>query len=102
MRRSKAGLAWAIQKVGLGEAPGQRKLGRERREHLGVLLDTQEMRVYVTDRKLRHVQRMVKKLVVLAHRNRRLVPLGLLRRFCGVCFYLTLAFPMTRFFTRSI
>jgi hypothetical protein len=54
--------------------------------HLGVLIDTRKMWVFVTDRKVQHVRRMAQEILLGAQRNRRL---------------LTLALPMARFYTRS-
>lgn len=74
--------------------------GSQQLEHLGMFLDTVSMRVYITEGKLAKVRSLAKKLLLLAQRNARLVPLELLRHFCGVCVSLTLAVP--RFYTRSL
>jgi hypothetical protein len=71
-------------------------------EHLGVLLDTRQMRVFVSDRKIQRMRKMARDILLCAQRNRRLVSLGRLRHFCGVAVSLTLALPMARFFTRSL
>jgi hypothetical protein len=65
-------------------------------EHLGVLIDTRQMRVFVTDRKVNRMRKMAQEILLCAQRNRRLVPLGKLRHFCGVAVSLTLALPMAR------
>jgi hypothetical protein len=71
-------------------------------EHLGVLLDTRQMRVFVSDRKIQRMRKMARDILLCAQRNRRLVSLGILRRFCGVAVSLTLALPMARFYTSSL
>ena len=71
-------------------------------EHLGVLIDTRQMRVFVTDRKVKRMRKMAQEILLCAQRNRRLVPVGKLRHFCGVAVSLTLALPMARFYTRSL
>lgn len=76
--------------------------GTRHLEHLGMLIDTEKMRVFVTDKKIERVRALAKKILVLAQRNRRLVSLDLLRHFCGVCVSLSLALPLARFYTRSI
>ena len=76
--------------------------GATQLEHLGFLIDTKELKVYVPDRKILRVQRLARRLLGLAARNRRLVPADKLRTFCGVCVSLTLALPLARFFTRSL
>lgn len=54
------------------------------------LVDMREMQVYVVDRRVDRVKGLVKKLMVLAQRNRQLVPLKLLHHLCSVCVSLTL------------
>lgn len=76
--------------------------GSTRLEHLGVLIDTVEMRVFVTDAKVVRVQKWARKVIGIAARNQRLVPLDMLRSFCGLCVSLTLAMPLARFYTRSL
>jgi hypothetical protein len=71
-------------------------------EHLGVLPDTRQTGVFVSDRKIQRMRKMARDILLCAQRNRRLVSLGRLRRFCGVAVSLTLALPMARFYTRSL
>ena len=85
------------RKVGKGCWEGSQTI-----EHLGFLIDTKAMRVYVSDRKVRRVRKMASAILLRAQRNRRVVSLDMLRRFCGVCVSLTLAVPLARFYTRSI
>lgn len=75
-----------------GEWEGSRQV-----DHLGLRIDTDAMRVYVTARKVRHVKSLARKIIIIDQRNRRLVPLKLLRHFCGVCVSLSLALPLARF-----
>lgn len=65
-------------------------------EHLGMIIDTGQMRVFVSEKKVQKVQRLAKRILVLAQRNARLVPLDFLRQFCGVCVSMTLASFYTR------
>jgi hypothetical protein len=76
-------------------------------EHLGVLIDTRQMRLFVTDLKVQRMRRMAQEILLSeillsSQRNRRLVAVGKLRHFCGVAVPLTLALPMARFYTRSL
>jgi hypothetical protein len=60
------------------------------------------VRVFVTDRKIKRMQKFAQEVLLGAQRNRRLIALGNLRHFCGVAGSLTLDFPMARFYTSSI
>lgn len=84
-----------------GRWPGSRAL-----EHLGMVIGTEQMHVFVSDRKVKEVQALAKKLLLLAQRNARVVPSELLRHFCGFCVSLTLAVPLAprlaRLHTRSL
>ena len=60
------------------------------------------MRVTVSQDKLERVWRLARRMAALARRNRRLVPMGVVRSFCGVCVSLSLALPLARFYTRSL
>lgn len=71
-------------------------------EHLGVYIDRKAMGVYVIDSKVERMKRLAKEVLVVAQRNARLVPLSLLRMFCGVCASLNLVLPMSRFYTSSV
>lgn len=70
--------------------------------HLEVNLDTERMRVLVTEEKFARVRKLALKKIFLAQRNKRLVPLGLLRKFCDVFVSLTFALHLERFNTRSL
>lgn len=76
--------------------------GSQRLDHLGVHMDTVAMRAYVSDSNLRRVRALAGAVLLVAQKNRRLVPLPLLRQFCGVCASLTLALPLARFYTLSV
>lgn len=71
-------------------------------EHLGMLLDTSQMRVFVTEEKMARVRTLAKRILAISTRNARLVPFDMLRSFCGVCVSLTLAVPLARFYTRAM
>lgn len=51
-------------------------------EHLGMVIDSEQMCAFVW--KVEQLRALAKKLLLLAQRNRRLVPLQLLRHFGGV------------------
>lgn len=80
-----------------GEWEGARRL-----DHLGVHIDTVAMKVYVAERKVVALRKLASKVLAVAQKNKRLVPMALLRHFCSVCVSLTLGLPMARFYTRSI
>lgn len=86
-----------VRKVGKGRQEGGRQI-----EHLIFFLDSNAMKVYVTNRKFQRLQRMSRCLNSRAHRNRRLVSADYLRHFCGVCVSLSLTVPVARFYIRSI
>lgn len=71
-------------------------------EHLGVKIDSLEMKFYVAPRKVRRVQDLSAKLLREVRLGRRWVSVKKLRHFCGVCVFLTLAMPWARFYTRSL
>lgn len=85
------------RKVGKGCWDGSRQI-----DHLGVHIDSDEMKVYVADNKVSRVRALARKLIRQAHRNRRMLPADTIRRFCGVCVSLSLALPLARFYTRSL
>ena len=88
------GLAWHPEK---GFWAGAQQL-----DHLGARVDTVAMRIRVADDKVQRVRRLARRLTTLAHRNRRLVPVAVVRSFCGVCVSLSLALPLARFYSRSL
>lgn len=73
---------------------GSRKL-----DTLGLHIDTEEMRVYMTEKKVKTLCALSKKIFLLAQSNRRLVSLDLFRQFCAHCVPLTLALPSPAFTT---
>lgn len=86
-----------VHHPGMGFWEGTRQL-----DHLGMHLDTDAMKEYMSDAKVRKVRGLAKRILLLAQRNRRLVSLELLRNFCGVFISLSLAVPLARFHTRSV
>lgn len=77
-------------------------VGSQSLYHLSVHLYTVVMRMYVSDRKVALVMRLSKKVLAISQHKRRLVPLVLVRYFSEVCVSLTIGFPMSRLYTRSI
>lgn len=76
--------------------------GEQKLENLGVEQDTTSMNVRVSHDKVHRVRLFGAHVVTMAHRIRRLVPLSLLRHFCGVSLSLTLLIPLDLFYTRSL
>jgi hypothetical protein len=58
--------------------------------------------VFVTEQKVLRMSKMAKELLQCAQRNRRLVSMENMRRYCGVRVSLTLPLPIARFYTRSL
>lgn len=76
--------------------------GSRQVDHLGVHIDTEAMKVYLSEAKRRKMLRLSKEFLILVQRNWRLVSLEKLRHFCRVAVSLTLAVPLERFYTRSL
>eukprot|EP00737_Agarophyton_chilense_P002218 gb/GEZJ01002521.1/.p1 GENE.gb/GEZJ01002521.1/~~gb/GEZJ01002521.1/.p1 ORF type:complete len:161 (+),score=20.85 gb/GEZJ01002521.1/:1348-1830(+) len=74
--------------------------GAQRLHHLEVQIDTVAIRFFVSEKKLKRVQTIAKKLVLVAQRNRWNIQLDLLRSFWGVCISLPLALPLAHLYTR--
>jgi hypothetical protein len=54
-----------FRELGLTRHPNKRcLLGSQELEHLGVLIDTRQMRVFVTDRKIRTVRKMAQEIMM--------------------------------------
>lgn len=68
-------------------------------DHLGMHLDTEVMKVLVSEKKVAKVRALEKKVFILAQKKRRMVSLELLRNFCGIFVSFTLALPLARFYT---
>ena len=98
--KTAVGFVWAPRNCA---ARGEGLLGGARRvENLGMVIDTEDMKLYVSDGKVQKVRGLARKILLLAQRNRRIVSPELLRHFCGVCVSLSLAVPLARFYTRFI
>lgn len=69
---------------------------------MGVHIDTEYVRVFVADGKVKRVHDLVKLFLLMVQGNRFLFPMNQVRRFCGVRISLTLALPLTRFYTSSL
>lgn len=65
-------------------------------------LDTEQMKLFISEKKLSKVCALSKKVLLLVQHNLQMVSLKLLRHFCGVCVSLTLGLPLAIFYTRSI
>ena len=76
--------------------------GSRQIEHLGMLLDTSELGVYIQDHKVRRVHDMALRMLRRSHLNKRLIYFSFILRFCGVCVALTLGFLLERFYTREL
>ena len=76
--------------------------GSTRVSHLGVTIDTQQMRFYIEERKVTKIRAMAKMILQQARRGRRWVSRARLQSFAGTCVALTLAMPFARFYTRSL
>jgi hypothetical protein len=102
-RRARIRLDSLFGELGLTRHPDKgRWEGAQVLEHLGVLIDMRQMRVFVTERKVLRMRKMAIELLLCAQRNRRLVSMEKVSHICGVAVSLTLAFPMARFYTRSL
>lgn len=96
-------VGWTVRKVGIGKALRERRMGRSTgNRKYGVLIEKKDMWVYVTDRKIRVVGELAKRIVAVGGRNRRLVPLAFLLRFCKIRVSLIISLPMAYFYTRDI
>lgn len=71
-------------------------------DHLGMVIDTNQMEVFVQDRKTRRVREIASKLRRGSSLNRRVVSTSSLRRFTVVCISLMHAMPLARYYTRAI
>lgn len=67
-----------------------------------VVVDSVQMRFYVTPRKVDKVRRLASQLLKEVRHGRRRVSKRKLIHFCGVCVSLSLALPWARFYTRSL
>lgn len=79
------------------------RAGRESKQldNLGMNIETVDMNIYVSEKKVDKVSRLVKKILMLAERNSWLVSIDFLKKFCGICVSLTLTLPLARFYKRS-
>lgn len=76
--------------------------GARKFDHLGVHVDTEAMRVFVTVAKVERLRRLARNMVLMVQRNLRLVPLELVRHFCGMCVSLVLELTLKGFYNRSL
>lgn len=71
-------------------------------QHLGVMIDTVQMKLFVTEHKKIKVRRMAQTILKQVLLGRRYVDASLISSFCGTCISLMLAMPWARFYTRSL
>lgn len=71
-------------------------------EHLGVVVDSQQMKFFVAPWKLAKVRGLASRLLREINLRRRWVSRKSLRSFCGFYVSLTLAMPRAGFYTRSL
>lgn len=71
-------------------------------EHLGVVINTYQMRFQVVPRKAEKVRTLEKGLLRSFRSARRWVSDEVVRHFCGLCVSLTLVKPWARFYTRPL
>lgn len=92
-----------LRRLGIVRHPKKGRCDVSRRlDHIGVHVDLEAMRVYMAYQKVALVRGLSIRFLLIAQKNRRLVSLALLYHFCGVCVTLTLWFPISRFYARSI
>lgn len=76
--------------------------GVTRLEHLGVVIDTVQFRYFITDEKLRTLQKKARHLLQTAARSRRWVRENVVRTFTGGAISQLVPIPLARFFTRGL
>ena len=76
--------------------------GSTRVQHLGVMIDTQRMRFYISPVKIARVRGLAAALLKESRLGRRWVSREKVRSFTGVCVSLTLAMPFARFHCRAL
>ena len=95
-----------LVELGLSRHPGKGVWGQgmTRLEHLGVVLDTQSMRFFITPSKLEHLQSLAKGLLqqVRSRATPGRVRKEALQHFLGKAISTLLPVPLARFYTRSL
>ena len=92
-----------MKRVGLTIHPSKGVLtGATEIVHLGVKIDSLEMKFFIAERKDQRVMQLSKDLLRDVRAGRRWVPAKKLTHFCGVCVSHTLAMPWALFYTRSL
>jgi len=76
--------------------------GATRLEHLGLVIDTEKFRYFLTPAKLRELREMANSILKTARQRSRWVRESLLASFCGLAVSQLVPFPLARFFTRSL
>lgn len=102
-RKARERISKLMEHLGLQRHPEKGEwTGATRVEHLGVLLDSMEMKFHVVPHKAEKVRRMSKDLLKEVRFGRRWVQSRTVACFCGTCVALSLAMPWARFYTRSL
>lgn len=71
-------------------------------EHLGMVVDTELMKVFATEDKMSHARSISKNLLGISSQNARLVLFGTFQSFCGVFVSLSLALSLAWYYTRPL
>lgn len=89
--------------IGARDAPtkGFQDVSRQR-EHFGLNVDTEVMRVFARDKKFSRVRRLARKIMGMGQLKQLPVTIEWVLHFCGVCVSLTLTSPPTRFYMPSV
>jgi hypothetical protein len=102
-KRAKAWISRLLDRLGVARHPTKGEwTGATRVEHLGFIVDSIEMRFYLAPRKIQKVKALPQVLKNQVALGRRWVDAAKLGSFLGLCVSLTLAFPFSRFYSRSL
>ncbi len=101
--RARQAIDKELSELGLTRHPDKGEWsGSTRVEHLGVLVDTEEMKFFVVPHKIERARAMARKLIAEARHGSGWVSRRRVASFVGLCVSLTLAMPFSRFYTRSL
>lgn len=96
-------IAGLMKRLGLSRHPMKGEwTGARVIEHLGVVVDSVQIKFFVAPRKVSKVKELSGKILREVRNGRRWVSKKSLAHFCGVCVSLTLAMPWARFYTRLL
>ena len=92
-----------MSQLGLTRHPSKGEwVGSTSIEHLGVHIDSVQMKFFVAPRKAAKVRQLAAQLLRSVRHGKRWVTKRQLTHFCGLCVSLTLAMPWARFYTRPL